>query len=437
MLRRLNERILLSVCWAVVLCMLFGASCDGAGGDTSYVAPWGKSDNPGTREAPWGSISYAVKQARPGSTLVLLAGAYEGARIQKVNGESGEPIVIRGEDREQCIINGAVQREGEYKGGRDAIWFDHCSHMVVENVSLVNAPRAGVLVVQSEYITVRDCLVRDNGVWGLFTNHSSHVTFENCEITGSKEQHGIYFANGGSDHCVARGNNIHHNSQCGIQLNGDPASGGDGIISDALVEKNVIHHNGWNGGAALNMPFVQDSLIRNNLLYANEAGGITLYRDAGKAPDKHSSGVKILNNTVYFPPNTGRWACTITDKCRNVTVLNNIFCGGRYGALAVSPESRQGLVSDHNLVYNHSGQPNLGDRDEGWVYSIEEWRTAGYGGNSRFEPPQFVAPEDGNFHLQEGSPAVGVGRPIAGVKEDIEGKSRSQDDVTAGCYQED
>lgn len=417
------------------LSLLVSASCAAATGETHYVAPWGKKDSAGTKEAPWDGISYAVKQAEPGSTLVLLPGAYEGARIQKVHGQNGEPIVIRGQDREQCIINGAVDREGEYQGGRDAIWFDHCSHIVLENVTLANAKRAGVLVVQSEHITVRNCLVRENGQWGLFTNHSPHVTFENCEISGTRKQHGIYFANGGSDHCVARGNTIHHVAQCGIHINGDPAAGGDGIVSDVLVEKNVIHHAGENGGSAVNMTFVQDSVVRNNLCYANEAGGIVVYRDAHKAPDKHSRGIKVLNNTVYFAANDGRWAFTARDESRDITVLNNILYGGRYGALAVTRGSQEGLVSDHNVVYNHPGQAKLGDSDEGRVYSVEEWRQAGYDRNSRFEAPRFSSPEKGNFRPTGGSPALGLGTSLENVREDIEGNARPDKNVTAGCYQ--
>ncbi|MEF8788138.1 MAG: right-handed parallel beta-helix repeat-containing protein [Planctomycetota bacterium] len=435
MFRRHSDENFLSICLTLTLSFLMVATCAAAAEDTSYVAPWGDSENPGTKEDPWGSISYAVTQLQPGSTLVLLPGAYKGARIQKVHGTSEETIVIRGQNRQACIINGAARREGEYKGGRDAIWFDHCSHMVLENVSLINAPRAGVLVGQSHHITVRDCLVRGNTEWGLFTNHSPHVTFENCEVSGSEDQHGIYFANGGSDHCVARGNIIHHNAQCGIQVNGDPAAGGDGIISDVLIEKNVIHHTGENGGAAMNMTFIQDSVIRNNLCYANEAGGIVIYRDAHKAPDKYSRGIKVLNNTVYFAPDTGRWAFTAQYKSRDITVLNNIFYGGRYGAHAVSSDSQKGLVSTHNVIYNHPGQGKLGDSSEGWNYAVEEWKQKGYDRNSRFKNPQFVNPKKGDFHVKGGSPAIGLGTALPGVEEDLEGKQRPQEALTAGCYE--
>jgi hypothetical protein len=38
----------------------------------------------------------------------------------------------------------------------------------------------------------------------------------------------------------------------------------------------VIYGNGEKGGSAINCDGVQDSLIRNNLLYGNHASGISL-----------------------------------------------------------------------------------------------------------------------------------------------------------------
>ena len=50
-------------------------------------------------------------------------------------------------------------------------------------------------------------------------------------------------------------------------MNGDVSLGGDGIISNALVENNVIYDNGLGGGSGINCDGVQDSVIRNNLIY--------------------------------------------------------------------------------------------------------------------------------------------------------------------------
>ena len=405
-------------------------------GKTYYIDPEGSDGASGSAEKPWRTLKHAVGRVEPGDTVIVRPGKHRGTQVDDLHGTKDAPIVIRGTDRKKCVIDGTLGRENEYQGGRDAIFLNECSHIVIEKLSLVDAQRAGVLVVKSPHVTVRDCIVRDNGKWGLFTNHSPHVTFEGCDISGSKKEHGIYFANGGSDHCTARGNVIHHNSQCGIHNNGDPDAGGDGIASDLLIEKNIIHHNGERGGSAINMTFVQDSIVRNNLCYANFAGGIVLYRDTRKAPDKYSNRVAILNNTVYFKRFQGRWACAVQDQSHHVVLLNNIFYGGRYGAFAVGPDCRKGLFSDNNLIYNHPMQRMVGCLDRNWLYSIRDWRRAGYGLSSDIEDPRFVNPRKGDFHLKEESVGRKMGLPLDAVPDDLTGTPRPKGKTTVGCYQE-
>jgi hypothetical protein len=93
------------------------------------------------------------------------------------------------------------------------------------------------------------------------------------------------------DRPVVRRNLIWGNHSCGLHMNGDASQGGDGVISDALVERNVIFDNGNGdpafgapGGSAINCDGVQDSVIRNNLLWNDHKTGIALYRIDGGGP---------------------------------------------------------------------------------------------------------------------------------------------------------
>ena len=65
------------------------------------------------------------------------------------------------------------------------------------------------------------------------------------------KEHGIYVGNSG-DRPIVRGNIAWGNQVCGIHMNGDVSQGGDGIISGALVENNVIFDNGRKGGSGIN-----------------------------------------------------------------------------------------------------------------------------------------------------------------------------------------
>ena len=86
-----------------------------------------------------------------------------------------------------------------------------------------------------------------------------------------------------ADRPVIRGNTSRGNRQCGIHINGDASQGGDGIISGARIENNLISDNGRGGGSGINCDGVQDSKIQNNLLYENHSSGISLYRVDGAA----------------------------------------------------------------------------------------------------------------------------------------------------------
>ena len=135
----------------------------------------------------------------------------------------------------------------------------------------------------AHHVTVRNCTFADNGTWGLFTDFSDYTTVENSEAYGSVDEHGIYISNS-SDSPTIRGNRLHDNNGCGLHMNGDISMGGDGIISYAVVENNIVYENGLGGGSGINMDGVTDSVVRNNLLYNNHASGISLYQIDGGSP---------------------------------------------------------------------------------------------------------------------------------------------------------
>jgi hypothetical protein len=63
-----------------------------------------------------------------------------------------------------------------------------------------------------------------------------------------------------SDNPYIRWNRAHHNRACGTQINADPFLAGDGIISGAVVSRNIVYENGVGGGAAINLTSVRSSL---------------------------------------------------------------------------------------------------------------------------------------------------------------------------------
>ena len=159
-----------------------------------------------------------------------------------------------------------------------------------------------------------------NGTWGIFTGFSDNILIQNNVTSRSVAQHGIYFSNN-ADNPIIRGNISWGNHDCGIHMNGDISQGGDGIISNALVEDNIIYDNGTGGGSAINCDGVQNSVFRDNLIYNTHASGISLYRiDAGGS----STGNLVINNTVLVASD-GRWGLNVADGSTGNTIRNNVF----------------------------------------------------------------------------------------------------------------
>ena len=137
---------------------------------------------------------------------------------------------------------------------------------------------------------------------GILTGWTPGIQIIDNISYGAVAQHGIYISNSrvSPDDVVVRGNECYGNGQNGVQLNGDCWEGGDGIISNAIIEDNFVHDNNWKGFSLIS---VQGSLIRNNVIWNNGilagAGGIHLVDQ----PDcsKPSNANVVVNNTIIEP----------------------------------------------------------------------------------------------------------------------------------------
>ena len=147
----------------------------------------------------------------------------------------------------------------------DGINVEGADFVVIEGFVINEMPRAGIRVTHSAGSTIRHIRADHNRSWGIFTSFCDDILIEGNTVSRSIREHGIYVSNSG-DRPVIRGNVSRDNRVCGIHMNGDASQGGDGIISGALVENNVISGNGQGGGSGINCDGVQDSKIQNNLI---------------------------------------------------------------------------------------------------------------------------------------------------------------------------
>jgi hypothetical protein len=181
--------------------------------------------------APGQPLADKARQLQPGDRLVLKPGVYRGSlTFSGLSGTAQAPITIHGETGAQIQ---PTERDGIL------FWPKTCQYIIVEGIKIEGAARAGIVIGNSQHIVIRNCVLGNNGIWGVQTTMSDHITVENCELYGSKREHGVYFST--TDHPIARNNRIHDNAGCGIHNNGDANEGGDGMITGGLYENNLIY----------------------------------------------------------------------------------------------------------------------------------------------------------------------------------------------------
>ena len=374
-----------------------------AGAMTYYVSPAGNDVGPGVRAAPWQTLQRAARSLQPGDTVYVFKGDYAGFVLgwdTPVTGTPAAPITFKAETGATI-----VSRNNKTPDGIDLE--PGCSDIVIDGFTVNNSDgsirRAGIRICGSDRVHVINNDCENNGTWGIFGSHDNDLLIENNITANSVRQHGIYVSNS-ADHPIVRGNTIFGNAQCGIHLNGDASQGGNGLITGAIIENNIIHDNGKSGGAAINCDGVVDSVFRCNLLYENHSSGFAIFHEDGA---HGSTGNIIVNNTIVMASDA-RWAININAQSTNNTLCNNIILNENSdrGSITVSGDSLEGLISDYNIL-----QPrfSLDDDDLG---GIAAWRRrSGLDWHSTVALAEsiFVDPAGHDYHLKCPGPAIAAG----------------------------
>jgi parallel beta-helix repeat protein len=437
---RIQEKIIFRICGMEdfmkgTLGLILFLSCFSiafAGANTYYVAPPpnGDDSNPGTSADPFATIQHAINVSIAGDSIIVTPGIYQGARFYFKSGTPAMPITLTGQPG--AIVNSP----GPQNSNGDNLWVRNSSYIIVEGFEIHSAPRSGIAVQadpepdESFGVIVRNNHCHNNGVWGIFTGYAKNILIEGNETSFSGDEHGIYVSNS-SDNPIIRFNISHDNNASGIQINADPVLDGDGIITNAIIDSNVIYNNGVGGGAAINLASVRDSLIVNNLLYNNRATGIAGWDDGycddnpGGCGGQYIFGTRdnrIYNNTIVMPSN-GRWAISLLNGSINNEIKNNIlqnFHAFR-GSINLDAESEPGLDSDYNIVKN-AFTNNDGDT----IITLAAWQALGHDPNS-FIPTAnlYVDQANGDYHLVTGSEAIDQGTNLS-VSDDLDGIVRPQ-----------
>lgn len=398
-------------------------------GRLRYVSPTGSDDNDGSQSAPWMTIQEAVDNANPGDVIQIAAGTYVGARIER-SGTANDWITLTAEPGATVLVNGPGPNNRHDSNLEIETWDGDgvVAYWIIDGLEVANAPNWGIDMRgnssdHSHHFVVRNNDVHHNGTGasektGIFTAFVDDVIVEGNESYANGE-HGIYLSNSG-DRFEVRGNRLYDNMNCGLHMNGDASQGGDGIISDGIVEANMIYNNGLGGCAGINMDGVTDTIVRNNLLYDNHATGIALFQQDGAICSRDN---RVLNNTILNETD-GRWAITLSHtSCVNNKLFNNILYTAHSfrGSIELPANSIAGFESDYNIVMDR-----FSIDDGNSVITLAEWQGLGYDANSIIInlSQLFVDLGADDYHLASDSQAIDAGVTVPDVPTDLDGRPR-------------
>lgn len=381
-----------------------------------YVAPWGNDGYPGMSwDSAFVTLQHAADIIVAGDSVFVADGGYDGFDM-RTSGNASLPIVFMAYgDSVRITAPNAVTPDG--------INIENADWIIVDGFHIYGITRAGIRIAVSQHVTIKNNICDNNGRWGIFTAFADYATIEYNDCMYSQVEHGIYFSNS-ADHPVIRHNICHHNYANGIHMNGDESMGGDGLITDATIESNIIYENGSGGGSGINCDGMADSRIFNNLLYLNHASGISLYRIDGAAG---SSNNKIYNNTIINAADA-RWCLNVNTDSHGDTVYNNILINLHpwRGSICIDSSSLPDFYSDYNILVN--SMSNDGGNS---TLTLAQWQALGYDQHSMLADPLdsiFVNWSEGDYHLQPDGQAIDSGTdgvfPI--VQDDLDGIPRPQ-----------
>jgi hypothetical protein len=175
------------------------ALASAAGATEIHVAPTGDDSAKGdSTAAALKTIGKACVVAQPGDSIIVADGVYvEGeVKLFKKNATAEKPTVIKAANKHQAIIRSTSPYH--------ALTIAESENVIVDGLAVsMKEPEKhhlfGVLVVDSNHVTVRNCYVYDVGSTGIQANGGEHYIIEDNIVrnvswaTGSPNGSGISF----------------------------------------------------------------------------------------------------------------------------------------------------------------------------------------------------------------------------------------------------
>lgn len=397
----------------------------------------GLNDNPGTRKAPFKTISRLSElDLEPGDSIFFVGGSeFKGSCVIRSSGTDKNPIVITSFGSQR--LPGFSNRDFNLNNGN--VFQVKGSHIVIENLCFYDCD--ATIDGSSESLRKLGAIFIDHG--------AEHIIIRNCEAVNVPVAVKIY-----GENCLITGNYFHDTHYPPAEYWGPMAvmvSASNNEISHNRIINYWTWHKHWgaDGGAIeiderepKNNIYIHHNYSRNNQGFLETAGGgpfsdVVIAYNVSVDYEKfigvtNAQNWRVENNTVLRNHNRvdklgmriGYDDCmwfnpkeTPNKRFNHIRFKNNIF-----------------VVANGIRVFDH-GDGHLQETSNNLYYcsdsSVSHPAGKPLGKGDMVANPHFVDIEKGNFHLQPGSPAINSGVRL-GYSKDIEGKSVPYPEVYYG-----
>ncbi|MEI8290337.1 MAG: right-handed parallel beta-helix repeat-containing protein, partial [Verrucomicrobiota bacterium] len=466
--------------------------------DTWCTAPGAVTNTGLSVSSPLDSFQSVIEKypaIGAGDEIRFDTGVFDAGRTvylnQQNNGSSGSPLVIRGSTSGAAVFDRLDQSD-------DTLWFDGMSYVRFEGLNFTRGATGlrlvGTGLNPSVGITITDCQSYGNSSYGMLVGGCTTLLVKNCtgvrngsdgfslsandatvtnNFAGWNNGSGLGFGGYGVisyNQCASNNNNgigasrndqvtllvssnqLHHNGQSGLWINGGYWGGdaqaignscyantgagmvgnrcyglignlvysnsGDGIISEyaSHLTKNLISDNrghgitGWigiiatnnllvrnGGGSGWNIVMSRDSLCRNNTLVGSNG---VYAADTGCTIVNNIISARGAGMTAIYAANPSG---TITSDYNDIYVTDGAIAGNWFGPRATLSSWQQVSLRDPHSI---SVEPRFVDG----ATNFHLRSTAGSYRGAAFTAPaggSFVADADLSFCIDGGDPSAG------------------------------
>ncbi|MFA5062377.1 MAG: right-handed parallel beta-helix repeat-containing protein [Patescibacteria group bacterium] len=415
-----------------------------ATGNIYYVSTSGKNSNSGSATSPWASPAYGADKLKPGDTLIIKSGTYylndygndmlvppSGAanNYVTIKGESAanRPILKAGNnmfaaisisnksyvkiaDLEITSNNGQDFRDGINGAEGPA------NHIILENLYIHHLDEYGINIGDTNDLKITNCVISYTGYGAIGGPAGTNGGWKNVVISGTTMSYsGHYYQGGPGPSPYDRPDGF------GIETSAGPIeiansisehNKGDGIDSKAEntnVHDTVIRNNSSDG---LKL-WGTGSKATNVLIYGRGDGNsnITPWASIVLQSDK-ANAVFTLDHVTVDDYLGGNYLMHVQYDNQNtpttLTIKNSIFSsrGPNASPIFIAPGTNF-TVSNSDFYF--PGSDNVLEHGD-TAYTSSQINT--FGSGNIYGDPKFVSPawgSNGNYRLQSGSPATGMG----------------------------